>query len=432
MRSISPVPLVIPPRTDSVNALSSSSRSQSYNPSSLKDGSTAPQNYDMPTNTKPLNVLKSNTTETSNNHLAPYPHYNRPNISMELSRESRITLPEEARQYIANMVDSPQQSPKMGKSSIRSSPPLNQNSKPDTRRSNSAPEKSSIDADIISKHSQMVEETEHEIEENENAPRPSISTITSIGTSTTDYSYPYGGNDFNGESESEVEEVSTEDLAFIENNQNHTGTNFDQSKLHSKPRGRTRSGTTADQFPLPPSTLIAPNANITTSISGHNPPSPRTAVPLRSLNTSVSAPVTGNASSPSSYSPNTATASGVHVGIGIATSIATVPSSLNINSSTNNNAVSNKEVDLMPQNDQGKEREGTADRISWLPFREGSKLFRQMPLIDSDLKNTSTRVVGSHIKANEKGKEVLTFAISVDIRGKTGWVVSVMTIPFYV
>lgn len=44
-----------------------------------------------------------------------------------------------------------------------------------------------------------------------------------------------------------------------------------------------------------------------------------------------------------------------------------------------------------------------------------------MPLLNTDLKSTTVEVLGSHIRANDKGKEVLSFVIVVRVVGKEAW-----------
>ena len=57
-----------------------------------------------------------------------------------------------------------------------------------------------------------------------------------------------------------------------------------------------------------------------------------------------------------------------------------------------------------------------------------SAMFRQMPLLDSDLKTASIEIKGSHIRANDKGKEVLSFVIAINVVGKESWQVRVLCV----
>ena len=126
-------------------------------------------------------------------------------------------------------------------------------------------------------------------------------------------------------------------------------------------------GATADQFPLPPSTFVnatrGPNSPITNGMNGLSGPPPVAAS--------------------SSWASN-------------------------ITSTSTNEMVSeNKRDSFMP------------------PSITPAATFRQMPLLNTDLKNATVEVVGSHIRPNDKGKEVLCFVIGVNVVGKEGWTVCV-------
>ena len=58
-----------------------------------------------------------------------------------------------------------------------------------------------------------------------------------------------------------------------------------------------------------------------------------------------------------------------------------------------------------------------------IPPEAPAATFRQMPLLNTDLKNATVSVVGSNIRANDKGKEVLSFVVGISVVGKEGWVV---------
>lgn len=56
--------------------------------------------------------------------------------------------------------------------------------------------------------------------------------------------------------------------------------------------------------------------------------------------------------------------------------------------------------------------------------------FSQTPLVSTDLKTTTIDVVGSHIRANDKGNEVLSFIVTVQVVGKEAWQVRVSHIDW--
>ena len=73
--------------------------------------------------------------------------------------------------------------------------------------------------------------------------------------------------------------------------------------------------------------------------------------------------------------------------------------------------------------DAGSRR--TRDKVdSFIMPGQPEAKFRQMPLLDTDLKTATVEVVGSHIRANDKGKEVLSFVIVINVVGKESWQVS--------
>jgi RalA-binding protein 1 len=124
-------------------------------------------------------------------------------------------------------------------------------------------------------------------------------------------------------------------------------------------------GATADQFPLPPSSFV--NAT---------------------------------------RGPNSPTTNGMN-GLSAAPSVAA-------SSSWASNITSTSTNELIPEN----------NRDSFMPPSiTPAATFRQMPLLNTDLKNATVEVVGSHIRPNDRGREVLCFVIGVNVVGKEGWTV---------
>ena len=75
---------------------------------------------------------------------------------------------------------------------------------------------------------------------------------------------------------------------------------------------------------------------------------------------------------------------------------------------------------LAPEPSTSRRRGEKADSFI-LPTNLPAASFRAMPLLNSDLKTTTVEVLGSHIRANSKGKEVLSFVIAVHVVGKESW-----------
>ncbi|TFY55172.1 hypothetical protein EVJ58_g8417 [Rhodofomes roseus] len=89
--------------------------------------STRPLRDSLPTRVPPSPHTQSPSTQhsspdtPSNHSLSPYSNGGEPNARPGLSRESRISLPEEAKRYYANLADSPMPSPGLGSSEMSSS-----------------------------------------------------------------------------------------------------------------------------------------------------------------------------------------------------------------------------------------------------------------------------------------------------------------------
>lgn len=274
-----------------------------------------------------------------------------PNVR-KASRESRITLPDEARQYYASLADSPMSSPR-----------VNQEEWNQTQRV--------LNGDRTL--SQVPEESETRGTDSA-SPRPFLELET---TDDSDSERRRSDDNRVRETDSEVDSMAA-DHGYL----SKRGDGTSHANLGRLPKLQIGdSVTTADQFPLPPSTLGGPGSG-----------SPGTSSTLQGHNLYSGHP--GAIASGSSL-------------VGPSSSVVTSSTTLNPGA-TSSSRRSKEKVDsfIMPSN---------------LP----AATFRQMPLLDSDLKTASIDILGSHIRANDKGREVLSFVIAINVIGKEPWQVSV-------
>lgn len=273
-----------------------------------------------------------------------------PNVR-KASRESRISLPDEARHYYASLADSPMSSP----------------------RANSQEEWNQTQRVLNGDRSltQVPEETESRGTDSA-SPRPFLELET-----TDDSDSERRPNDDNQvrEADSEVDSLTADRGYSYKRGDGPT---------HANPGRLPRlqigdSVTTADQFPLPPNNFGGPMAG-----------SPSTSSTLQAH------------SLYSNHSDLTASGSTLAVQSGSVTS----------------------STSLVPGTSEKRAKEKVDSFI--LPTNStSSAMFRQMPLLDSDLKTASIEIKGSHIRANDKGKEVLSFVIAINVVGKESWQVRV-------
>lgn len=174
-------------------------------------------------------------------------------------------------------------------------------------------------------------------------------------------------------SDSEVDADGTEETAV---DFDYTPKRGALSGHQQTPKMRSSAGMTADQFPLPPSTFTspvrAPSPSSSSLVSGH---SSADTGPTRTLSTT-----------------STVTESTL---------------------STERRSRDRKHDSFM------------------IPENLPAATFRQMPLVTTDMKSAAIKVNGSHIRANDKGKEVLSFVVQVEVPGKEGWLVCVKPFDFH-
>ncbi|EJD07549.1 RhoGAP-domain-containing protein [Fomitiporia mediterranea MF3/22] len=372
--STSPPPLVIPTRSESLPSGSSTSMSDASpshrvvvngevkvveDPLSTAKPSVSkvfipavspptdhPPENTVPTNQPPDSRVftsdgKGGSAATSSSSVNLTPNYLTAGSARKASRESRISLPDEAKHYYANLADSPLASPHVGGPTDG----WNYTKRPTNGESSLA---------------QVPEEGDSRGNESA-SPRPFLELDT---TDDSESEHRASGDARTRETDSEL------DPEGAEGNEYRYIPNRAESPAHSEsgqvPKARGAK-TTADQFPLPPST--------------YNIPPPQSPTQLQSAN-----------------------------GVGGGKTATSIASGSSLMSSSNTLAL-----------DVGSRR--THDKIDSfiLPTSQPAATFRQMPLLDTDLKTSTVEVVGSHIRANDKGKEVLSFVIAIHVVGKESW-----------
>lgn len=253
---------------------------------------------------------------------------------MPLSRESRISLPDEAKRYIANMGDSPLPSPRMAGSA---------DTTPDPDSKDSGERDRGLDV--------VAEEVNGKYGRAE-SPRPFLE----LEDDESDGEMPAreGAGGLHA-AESDLEGEDTEETAV----------NLDYGSRGGEAHVQKvrKAAATADQFPLPPAT--------------RDPLSPTSANVPSLPSQSASSPV---------YSSNNPFAT---------------------NTTHDNNPSSTTKRDRKP-------------RDSYVTLREDppAMTFRSLPLLAKDLEKAEVNVIGSNIRANDKGKERLSFVITVHVVGK--------------
>lgn len=272
------------------------------------------------------------------------------------SRESRISLPDEARRYLENYPDSPLPSPH---ANVTGSEGWSQaQSQPQPQVTNGARSLSQVPEEGLSRSS-------------DNSPRPFLELETTDDSgSERRRSEETRLHDTESTLDSLATEETAVDLAYASKRADGLGS----SQWGQTPKARTT--TSFDQFPLPP-------ALATSTSSMRGPTSPTSAYPGSTSQSSLSLPA--------------------NVSFGSSNSTLAVD---NGNNMTKRNA---------PRPD------------SFLtPVNPPAATFRQMPLLNTDLKTATIDIAGSHIRANEKGREVLSFVITVNVVGKDPWQVRVL------
>lgn len=343
------------------------------------------------------------------------------NRQRSLSRESRITLPDEARQYIVNMADSPAPSPRTDSFSPRS--------KLSTSVFPPPPNDTSTESGRESEFLDMEEEDESD-EESEGE---GIGDIT-VGADDPGAHYIYGLVPENRFTLEQLPAFNTLRVDKVqapsrrENNTNgHPGPPLHQSQhlnnyssqsnssredvdaIQSKRKEKSRVG--AEEFPLPPSNIVLQRQQAlaaqdaqTQSYPQQNPQQ------QQSLQVQHSPSVPAPSSKHMQAMLHQAPQSSPHH-----PSNDTHPSMQESPYPIQANPAYRAESSSQPQEKQ----ESTVQAV---PLS-----FRELPLLSSDLPHTQIVVSHSFVRPNDRGKEVLSFIVFVNPgNGKEGWKVEKM------
>lgn len=369
-----PTPLVIPARSESLPGTPPAHTTDAMSQNATKplrfapkrhSSSPSPLNNNPPTINLSAPILHASTatslngtTSHSSQALEPRPQSAGsnadPNVNLtpnylssptgrKPSRESGISLPDEARQFIVNMADSPLHSPQSTSDKIWGA----QKDQNGDRTLAHVPEEGERSTDA--------------------SPKPFLD----LGDDSDTEQRESEDNNNRNTLESDSEEVDPERGFDGEAGFGHSGRRGDLSRNGQTPKTRV-AGDTMDQFPLPPATLAT---------GAGRPPSSPTKLHGGSATTNSSVAGPSTSSSLSVHSTNTANGS-----------------------------------------DSKRSRDQNRDSFI-MPTNAPAATFRQMPLLNSDLKTTTANVIGSQIRANDKGKDVLSFVIAVNVVGKEGWTV---------
>ncbi|KAI5121517.1 hypothetical protein M0805_006554 [Coniferiporia weirii] len=301
---------------------------------------------------QPAQSLSPSTTAPTNaTPISLAPNYLVTPSARKASRESRISLPDEARRYYANLADSPAPSPRIGGPA-------------DAWGATSR----TLNGERVL--TQVPEEAENRANESA-SPRPFLELETTDDSGSELHT---SGDARVQDADSEVGFEGTEAVDFgYEPRRPEAPAQISTGqlpKLHI-----AGSMTTVDQFPLPPATYAVTASSLSPTVSGSF-----------SGNTSLGQSNVG-ASSSSWTSPT-----------------GTITSSVSV---------------LTPESAPRRSRERIDSFI--MPTNPPAATYRQMPLLNTDLKTSTVEILGSHIRANDKGKEVLSFIIAVHVMGKESW-----------
>ncbi|KAH8116426.1 RhoGAP-domain-containing protein [Phellopilus nigrolimitatus] len=297
----------------------------------------------------------SSTASISSVSVTLAPNYLTTPSSRKASRESRISLPDEARRYYANLADSPISSPHIGGPPDPWGP----------RGINGEHALSKVPEELRSRGDESA------------SPRPFLELDT---TDESESEHRLSEDVRARETDSELDTEGVDDAAVNYGYKPKLGEAPARAGTDQLPKLRVANITaTADQFPLPPAT-VSPSSKL--------PLSPTHPYGVNGSGTDGNTNMNASGSSlTASMSPVTSSGGTLAPDAGPAAK-----------------RPRDKRVDsfIMPTN---------------LP----AATFRQMPLLNTDLKTSTVEILGSHIRANDKGKEVLSFVIAIHVVGKESW-----------
>lgn len=282
-----------------------------------------------------------------------------------ISRESRISLPDEARQYIANMTDSPLASPRVDGflAKFTGLPP--QITIPESPRSLAPPAGIIAEADSPGGTSEFLDMGEEE--EDEDDEHDSIITGPEADTETENE-----GVDTTSPQDASPKQQSQEDVPHLQ-----------AQSRRLKPRAAV------DDFPLPPPGPLIPGQQPAAQPTTQQP---QMLAQTQRVSSDLVHEQPAYASSdhlenpyspPGQYQPN----------------------------------LSSQSLRMDPENSQQQQT----------PIQIVPASFRELPLLSTDLPHTTITVSHSFVRPNDRGKEVLSFVVFVSPgHGKDGWKVEKM------
>lgn len=283
-----------------------------------------------------------------------------------LSRDSRISLPDEARQYIANMTDSPTPSPRLDAFAFKTGPPSRIAQPhiviPENPAGLAPPAAGSLnEADSPGGSSEFLDMNEDEEDEDE-ADEPQ-SAVTETEADESEY-----GNDSGSVRDAPRQQAQP----------------TQQTEVNLQTQGRKPKARAAvEDFPLPPPIIHPPNSQ-----------------PMTQAQLFAQAQA---ASGDPDYLPAYA-------------------STDQISPLENPYSPPSQQPSQQPMRLDQKQESQQQPSVQTVPAS-----FRALPLISTDLPHTTITVAHSFVRPNDRGKEVLSFVVYVDPgHGKEGWKVEKM------
>ncbi|KAF9478273.1 hypothetical protein BDN70DRAFT_880139 [Pholiota conissans] len=335
-----------------------------------------------------------------------------------MSRDSRISLPDEASRYIQNMADSPAASPRVEAFATKSKlsnavyPPPSNETKPGRE----------------SEFLDMEEEEEEESEQDSPTERPEN---MSVGAGKPSF------DSFQSQAQAGVQDNNTNNTntthlgyasfqADITNNYSSQYMPRDESDaVQGRRREKSRVG--AEEFPLPPpSTMYPPprqqsltNQEPTTLPYAQGVPSQQQQQSGQFLQ-ALPSPPPAPAPSPSKHAQ--AMADQHHNSSSQRPGEGSHPS---MQETAYPSQQPPPRSESIPQQQQPQEQQPQPSDA--LPTQAVPASFRALPLLSSDLPHTTINVSHSFVRPNDRGKEVLSFVVYVNPgNGKDGWKVEKM------
>ena len=310
-----------------------------------------------------------------------------------LSRDSHISLPEEAKRYIANMADSPWSSPRIDAISPKSKLSASISSPPPNMTSGRESEFLDMDDDDDDEDDEQSEDDDANTEDpggNHNfylylvSDQVLLNNRVALGDNEIVRGEEGGKNVVNHATSQPLE-------SQVSSSSRTVGENIDAGRRRDKAR------IAAEEFPLPPPSNPFIQRQVVAAQETQVPQGPQHQTLLQEQRVSIQLP------SPTKEVQTTAEKHERY------THLAHPQSEENI-------SLPQQKIlrqDSRPQQSQDQQPETIA--------------FRALPLLSSDLPHTNITVSHSFVRPNDRGKEVLSFIVFVDPgNGKDGWKVEKM------